>query len=98
MINQQHLEVKQDITNLRLEALKLCNSLAHLVLNVNDPKLEKRNLFKLLLERHDWSFEYSDCNGSYKEGLAQQDELRRMMRGDEELTNLYNNANPFKKI
>lgn len=98
MTNQQYLENKQDLTNLRIEALKLCNSLSHIIYNVNDPKVEKRNLFKLLLERHDWLFEHSDCNGSYKEGLAQQDELRRMMRDDEELTNLYNNANPFKQI
>ena len=98
MTNQQYLENKQDLNNLRIEALKLCNSFAHYVLNVNDPKLEKRNLFKLLLERHDWSFEYSDCRGSYKEGLAQQDELRRMMKNDEELTNLYNNANPFQRV
>lgn len=98
MTNQQHSEIKQDLTNLKLDALKLCNSLAHLIYNVNDPKLEKRNLFKLLLEGHDWSFEYSDYNGSYKEGLEQRDELHRMMRDDEELTDLYNNANPFQKV
>lgn len=98
MTSQRNLEIKQDLNNLKLEALKLCNSLAHLLLNVNDPKLEKRNLFKLLLERHDWSFEYSDCSGSYKEGLAQREELGRMMKDDDELTNLYNNANPFRRI
>ena len=89
MKKQQHLEFKQYLYNLKLEPLKFCNTYAHFLYSINNPKIEKRNLFKILLERHDWFHEYSDDYGSYKKGKEEEAELFRMMKDNQELTKLY---------
>lgn len=45
--------------------------------------------YNIMLDRHDWYYEFSDDYKWYKRGLAERTELRRIANTNEELKLMY---------
>lgn len=45
--------------------------------------------YNIMLDRHDWYYEFSDDYKWYKKGLAERTELRRIANTNEELKLMY---------
>lgn len=50
--------------------------------------MNKKEFYKKL-EKHDWTFQYSDCHKSWVQGLSERDEIKHLMHGNEEFKKLY---------
>lgn len=47
------------------------------------------NEYRLLLEAHDWYYEFSDGHRAYKQGRAMQAKLRQLALSDKRLMQMY---------